>query len=189
MNIKILSFNEEKLINAMIYFIKNTKYCYTIKLFKLLNFLDFEHYRQTGRGVTGLEYKALDMGPVPIDLHERIKQKDSKITDKINIKENTSDIDKVDSREFIIKNKVKFNDEYFSKREMEILETLSYIFKNTPSEDISNFSHIKNSPWERIYKKGEGKNQSIPYELALDNIIIKTMPTIESEELKYRNEL
>ncbi|WP_423905919.1 hypothetical protein [Candidatus Spongiihabitans sp.] len=40
-------------MNAIAYFSRNTKYCYTIKLFKLLYFLDFEHYRQTGSSVAG----------------------------------------------------------------------------------------------------------------------------------------
>ncbi|WP_217994559.1 Panacea domain-containing protein [Rodentibacter caecimuris] len=39
----------------------------------MLYFLDFEHYKQVGRSVTGLDYSAWKMGPVPVDLHEEIK--------------------------------------------------------------------------------------------------------------------
>jgi uncharacterized phage-associated protein len=54
----------EKLAAA--FFAANTKYCGVTKLCKLLYFLDFIHYRQTGRTVTGLEYRAWPKGPVPV---------------------------------------------------------------------------------------------------------------------------
>src|SRR5690348_10199025 len=70
----IVSRDREKLINAIIYFLNNTKHCHTLKLYKLLNFSDFEHFRQTGRTITGLTYKAWQKGPVPTDLHAEIKR-------------------------------------------------------------------------------------------------------------------
>ena len=66
----LISHNREKLINAAIYFADNTQHCGKIKLIKLLYLLDFEHYRQTGIPVTGLEYRAMKMGPVPMALFE-----------------------------------------------------------------------------------------------------------------------
>ena len=63
-----VSHQREKLLNAIIYFIANTKRCHTLKLFKLLYFLDFEHFRQTGQGVTGLRYVAWPKGPAPDEL-------------------------------------------------------------------------------------------------------------------------
>ena len=60
----------KKLLEAMVFFLKNTKHCGAVKLFKLLYFLDMLHYRETGRPVTGLIYKALPYGPVPTDLYE-----------------------------------------------------------------------------------------------------------------------
>ena len=54
----INTYHREKLINAIIYFAQNTKYCGKIKLFKLLYFLDFWHFKQTGKSVTGLDSQA-----------------------------------------------------------------------------------------------------------------------------------
>ncbi|WP_456664297.1 Panacea domain-containing protein [Bradyrhizobium sp. LB13.1] len=59
-----VSRDREKLINAIIYFLGATNHCHTLKLFKLLNFADFEHFRQTGRTIFNLDYKALPKGPV-----------------------------------------------------------------------------------------------------------------------------
>ena len=66
----IKTHEREKLINAIVFFAKNTKYCGKIKLIKLLYFLDFELFRQTGRNVTGLDYRAWKMGPVPTDFYQ-----------------------------------------------------------------------------------------------------------------------
>src|SRR5258707_7034794 len=66
--------DREKLLNAIIYFLGETNHCHTLKLFKLLNFADFEHFRQTGRTIFNLDYRALPMGPVPTRLLDEIKR-------------------------------------------------------------------------------------------------------------------
>ncbi|EQD27720.1 hypothetical protein B2A_15132, partial [mine drainage metagenome] len=71
----LITHEREKLLNAMVFFVSKTKHCGVTKLFKLLNFLDFEHYKQTGRSVTGLDYFAWDYGPVPTALFFEIKDK------------------------------------------------------------------------------------------------------------------
>src|SRR6218665_889637 len=68
----IVSREREKLIQAIVFFAQKTKHPHTMKLFKLLNFLDFEHFRQTGRSVTVLDYAAWDMGPVPPKLWKEL---------------------------------------------------------------------------------------------------------------------
>lgn len=60
--------SREKFIQAILYFAHNVAALGKVKLFKLLYLLDFDHYRQTGRSVTGLEYRAWKMGPVPAEL-------------------------------------------------------------------------------------------------------------------------
>ena len=64
--------SREKLLNAVIFFATSTKFCGKTKLYKLLYFLDFTHFMEVGRSVTGLEYFAWPKGPVPVQLHEEI---------------------------------------------------------------------------------------------------------------------
>lgn len=45
----------QKLVEAVLYFATNVKKLGKVKLFKLLYFLDFEHFRDTGRSVTGMD--------------------------------------------------------------------------------------------------------------------------------------
>ena len=69
-----VSREREKLINAIVFFLKNTNHCHTLKLFKLLNLADFEHFRQKGRTITGLQYRALPKGPVPTALLDEFQR-------------------------------------------------------------------------------------------------------------------
>ena len=68
----IITHHREKLINAIIYFATHTKYCGKTKLLKLLYFLDFSHFKRTGKSVTGLDYFAWGMGPVPKELFKEL---------------------------------------------------------------------------------------------------------------------
>jgi uncharacterized phage-associated protein len=181
-----VSHHREKLLNAIVYFVKNTKYCNTLKLFKLLNFLDFEHYRQTGRSATGLTYVAWKKGPVPDDLWREIQKPKDDLSEAVEITEHRDEItNELERREF--KPKIKFNSRYFTKRELAIMERLADYFKELRADQISRFSHSKKLPWEIVYR-GEGKPAAdIPYDLALSTTpIIHDMPTIDQEELNYR---
>jgi uncharacterized phage-associated protein len=183
-----LSYRREKLLNAIVYFVRNTKYCNTLKLFKLLNFLDFEHYRQTGKSVTGLRYKAWRKGPVPDQLWVEIKTAAPELTGVVEIVEHKGENkDDLTRRDF--KPKARFDDKYFSKREMQIMERLAFFFKELRAEDMSKFSHGKKMPWEKVYRGEGAPPETIPYELAFESAkIIDHMPSIDSREQKYRAE-
>lgn len=64
----------EKLLNAIIFFAQNTRNLGKVKLWNLLYFLDFQHYRDVGRSVTGLQYFAWPKGPVPVELQNEVEQ-------------------------------------------------------------------------------------------------------------------
>ena len=68
----IITYHREKLLNAIIYMANNTMFCGKTKLLKLLYFLDFKHFKQTAKSVTGLDYYAWEKGPVPKKLFEEL---------------------------------------------------------------------------------------------------------------------
>jgi len=159
----LISHNREKLLNSIVYFAKNTRYLGITKLMKLLYFLDFTHFKQTGKSVTGLDYYAWKKGPVPsrlwreiinIDKHDDLKRTISLSGDKEEFQE--------------IKAKEKFNPEYFSKRELKLLKDIALIFKDARAEHIVKVAHLPNDPWDRTIKN-MGKDAMIDYMLALDN--------------------
>ena len=185
-----VSRDREKLINAIIYFLRETNHCHTLKLFKLLNFSDFEHFRQTGRTMFGLDYRALPMGPVPTALLEEIKQGgNDDLKSAVQLFEIRDDITKELQRRDL-KAKSPFDKKYFSKRELKILERVADFFKELKAADMSEFSHMKRLPWRSVYQGGKGSGHLIPPELALDSdAIVHDAPTIDREEMEYRKEL
>ena len=68
------NFYRLKLLNVILYFISNTKRPNLTKLLKLLYFLDFTHFKETGYPALNLIYYAWDYGPVPRDFYEEVKE-------------------------------------------------------------------------------------------------------------------
>ena len=159
----LINHERQKLINAIIYFANNTRYLGKIKLYKLLYFLDFEHFKQTGRPVTGLDYFAWPMGPVPVSLYNETSSPEPDMGSQILFIE--KQIKKGTMLE--VKPLVDFNSEFFSKRELKILQTLSKEFFETIAEDMVEATHLENQPWHMIYNEKNQKQQIIPYELAI----------------------
>ena len=185
-----VSHDREKLINAIIFFSQNTKHCHTLKLFKLLNLLDFEHFRQTGRTVTGLKYAAWDNGPVPPALYQEIKAGPSKdLSSAVTIRDIRDEFsDKLLKRD--IRAKAKFHPGVFTPRERKIMECLAEIFLEARGDDMREFSHIKGLPWKKVYGSGEGRRLPIDPTLSFDSEpMMHKEPTIEKDEYEYRKEL
>lgn len=160
---------QEKLINAILYFVQNTKNCYKMKLFKLLFYLDFIHIKQYGTDVTGLNYYTLPMGPVPLDLMDSFSEtKENDFKDFFTVTP-LQDEENPDYKWYKIlpKKGVKPNLKLFTPRELEILDNLAFMYKDTTAKQMSDITHLKNSPWDKT-KDEKGMNQLISYELAHD---------------------
>jgi uncharacterized phage-associated protein len=186
-----VSHDREKLLNAIIYFLGATSHCHTLKLFKLLNFTDFEHFRQTGRTIFNLRYRALPKGPVPTELLEEIKRGGgSDLKAAVTLYEVKDEVtDALLRRD--LKARAKFDKQYFTKRELKILERVAEFFRDLKAEDMSEFSHQKSNPWKSVYgEKGEGSGRLISPELILDTEpLMKEAPTISRDELEDRKAL
>ncbi|MDL2122845.1 MAG: SocA family protein [Deltaproteobacteria bacterium] len=160
----IITHHREKIINSIIYFAKNTKYCGKTKLLKLLYFLDFFHFKQTGKSVTGLEYFAWNMGPVPKVLFEELSG-----NMKPDMKNAIEDLPVEGFQQ--IKPKKKFEDKYFSKKEIKLLKDISFIFQDAKADDMVESTHLKNEPWDRTLKE-KGEFQKIDYLLSIDSELL-----------------
>jgi uncharacterized phage-associated protein len=148
----IVSHARDKLINTIVYFAQHTKYCGKIKLIKLLYLLDFEHFRQTGRSVTGMDYLAWKMGPVPLNLYQDIAIEPEKVFDYM--------------RETAVA-RVDFDDSHFTRRELRIMADLAARFHESLSKPMIDVTHAELGPWVKIWDTGRGNNERIPYLLAL----------------------
>lgn len=157
----IITYHREKLINAIIYFACHTNKCGKTKLMKLLYFLDFKHFKETGKSVTGQDYYAWNFGPVPqkvfLELSDGIRPDLAKAIHKLP----PTDFKRITP-------KASFKTKYFSKRELQMLEEISFMFKDASADEMVEVTHFKNTPWDRTLKH-LGEKKKIEYELAIDD--------------------
>src|SRR5919106_3734611 len=136
----LLTHEREKLINTIVFFARETNCLGKTKLFKLLYFLDFEHFKETGRSVTDLDYYAWKMGPVPVALHEEVDMPEPDMAEKLQFEEKPVKHGTM----LTIKPLAKFEPSYFSKRELRIMEQLAEEFKDMLAEDMIEATRLEN---------------------------------------------
>lgn len=143
----------DRLKNVMLYFIEKCHGVFFTKMNKLLFYSDFLAYRQTGKGITGLAYKAIDYGPVPVrwdriysfydDIHPEIKEFP-------------------DGREgTILTSELLPDKSQFSQEELEILDAVYQRFKKEGPTKISETSHQ-----EEAWKKYINHDELISFDMA-----------------------
>ena len=158
-----------KLLNATLFFAKKTKHLNITKLSKLLYFLDFSHFQQTGYPSIGLRYHAFKWGPVPIDFWLEVK--DGSVAEDFEGKiAMIPRIDELDSsrKGFEFRPMLEPDLSVFTPREKEILERLADIYRDAKAWQISEVSHLPKEPWD-ITIKETGENSPIDYLLAIDD--------------------
>ena len=162
----IINHNKEKTYNAITYFVENTILCNKKKTYKLLYFLDFLHFEKTGRSVTGFEYYAWDMGPVPKVLHQAIQNNDEELLEHFEIEHHfTGEYESIS-----LKSRRPFERKYFSRRELKLLEEIATNFYMQTGKEMEDFTHREGTPWHRVYKVEENRNGEIPYAYQLDDL-------------------
>lgn len=162
-----MNHTRRKLLNAILFFAKNTRNLNTTKLCKLLFFFDFEHFRDTGYPVIGLHYYAFEKGPVPKKFWLEIK--DGKSPDDFRHAltiQRISDLDQEEYKELRFAAKTEPDLRVFSPREQKILKKLVEIYKDATAAQLSEISHLKNAPWDKTYRNS-GLNSLIDYSLVL----------------------
>lgn len=139
-----------KLASVIGYFSHFVNNLYKVKLMKLLWYADSLHFRRHGKSMTGLVYKHMPYGALPIAFDEIIYLPTVKVIEEILY-------DDIGYK--IVPNK-EVNVSDFSLEELAVLETVTSTFKNYKSREIVNYMHE-----EKAYTDTEAY-QIIPYSLA-----------------------
>ena len=174
---------KEKLKNAIIYFVLQDKTVKLTKLMKLLFYLDFRHYRETGYSVTGMVYFAWTKGPVPAQVYEELinkKDHDLGLKGIMSIIKSPNDIDQLESK-IKLPALAKFSNHPFTKREVKILQDVSEMLDGYSASLVSEASHEQDQPWD-ITRKTKGDNADIDYELAFRGLDQDTIDEIHEEQ-------
>lgn len=145
-----------KLLEAIVFFVEHTRKCGAVKLFKLLYFMDMLHFRETGRSVTGLKYKALPFGPVPTDLFSEFKSPAPDLAATVKITAAPKAQDEEPTRT-IIQPVRHWEDRYLTVREKRIAGELAEMFLEASADDMSNVSHARGGPWDKARAKNPGR--------------------------------
>ncbi len=145
--------NIGKLKNVILYFIEQSQGIFFTKMNKLLFYTDFLSYKTYGRGMTGLCYRAIDFGPVPVHW-DRIYSCFDEIQQEIvrfsNGKEGTR-----------LTSTLSPDLSEFTEQECELLSAVHHRFRKMTSTQISEESH-KEEAWRQFI----GTSGYIDYQLA-----------------------
>lgn len=154
-------YQKQKNLSVIAFFAANFKISGLTKLYKFMSFADFNCIKKTGKSITGLDYKAYQYGPFPEELNEEIHNKDSFLGTNVSIETPAG------SKIKLVRVRVSFQEKYFSKIEMQILNDMLYIFQDVKTQDMVFASHERNSPWKRTVDT-KGERALIDSRLALD---------------------
>lgn len=143
----------DKIENMIIYFLSNCKNVYKTKLNKLLWYTDFLNFKESNQSISGLAYRHLPFGAVPIAIDEILKTLNSiQIEEKENLE--------VGYTYFEISTEKSFNPDCFTSKEILNLEKISNKFKNIGNKKISDQMHQ-----EKAYKDTKDR-EYIDYKFA-----------------------
>ena len=143
----------DRLKNILLFFISKGNGVFFTKMNKLLFYADFMAYRVTGKSVSGLAYKAIAHGPVPVRwdrIYSFFDEIDQEIVQFSDGREGTKLVSKLSP------DMAEFSDD-----ELKILEYVSQRFKNETPTQISETSHE-----EEAWKKYKDSDKLISFEMA-----------------------
>lgn len=151
----MLAYRKERIDNIVLYFAsehykKTKKYLSQTALYKYLAFFEFRHLKKHGDMPLELHYRAMQYGPVPIDIYEH--REDINYFPKVLFEKKTLESGKAI---FIVKPIGKFEDDYFSENELEDMRDLIEIFAQqwVGAQVMSDGSHQALRSWRVTYKK------------------------------------
>lgn len=161
------NFYREKLVNAILFFARETNRLNMTKLSKLLHYFDFRHFAETGYPAIGLIYQSFHRGPVPKELWLELKdgERPYDFGDNLSITVK-KDVGDPTWKEIEFKALADPDMSVFTPREKRILEQVSEIFKGSSGKLMSEASHQEGDPWD-ITVRQKGYNQDIDYILGL----------------------
>lgn len=151
--------NFEKITEMVVYFSDKLS-PFKTKMNKLLFYADFLMFKQSCFSISGMRYKAIEMGPVPINFQSIFEYLANK--DEIDIF-TTEFPQGYIGEQFKSKNDRPFRVELFSENELNVLEKVANVFKPTSTNQMIEISHL-----EEAWKKNEKNKSVISYEYAFD---------------------
>jgi hypothetical protein len=151
--------NLEKFTEMVVFFTEKLQPWKT-KLNKLLFYADFVMHKQSGYSISGVQYRAIPMGPVPNNFNSIFEYLAN--NDDVDVYYTTFP-DGGAGEQFKPNSKRAFNSELFTENELQILVNIAERFKNTTTNEIIEISHK-----ERAWKENKDEKRIIDYKYSFD---------------------
>lgn len=151
--------NFEKFTEMVVFFSEKME-PFKTKINKLLFYSDFLMFKKSCFSISGMRYKAIDMGPVPNNFQSIFEYLSN--INEINIT-TTEFSNGYTGEKFTVRENRYFKADLFSANELETLERVANVFKSTSTHDIIELSHL-----EEAWKKNEKGKSEISYEYAFE---------------------
>ncbi|MDR1389992.1 MAG: SocA family protein [Treponema sp.] len=148
------AYRKERLENAMLFFAqehykKTRKYLSQTALYKYLAFFEFRYLNKTGNMPLELTYRAMERGPVPIEVYDK---RDT------NGAFSTVTFEPFQTQDgnfgYLVKPKGKFNADYFAEAELDEMKALIEMFaQGWGAAVMSDATHTSIKAWKKTYAK------------------------------------
>lgn len=156
--------NMDKALEMIVYFtheMTRGNKLWKTKMNKLLFYADFCHFKNYGNSISGLEYRAIQRGPVPskfASLYEYAACND--FVDIYYTELSDGNLGEM----FEPNDKRGFESDKFSESELEVLEEVSKRFSNVSTQEIVNLSH-EEIAWQMNYESKALIDYNLAFEL------------------------
>jgi putative zinc finger/helix-turn-helix YgiT family protein len=151
--------NFEKFTEMVVFFSEKIK-PFKTKMNKLLFYADFLMFKQSCFSISGVRYKAIDMGPVPNNFQSIFEYLFNK--EEIDIITTEFPLGYT-GEQFISKSDRPFKACLFSVEELDVLEKIAFAFKQKSTNDMIALSHL-----EEGWKENEKNKNVISYKYAFE---------------------
>lgn len=118
-----VTLQRDRFLNSILYFVAETRQCNWVKSFRLLCLLEIEHFRQTGRGVTGVCWNKREEGLFPDCCLRRREDLAPHVVDAWTGNH---------YQDLVIKDGGIFDEEAFTPRQLRIMAKLAEHYRDTP---------------------------------------------------------
>jgi len=180
------SYRKERIDNALLFFAENhykktKRYLSQTFLYKYLAFFEFRYLKAAGDMPLELTYKAMERGPVPMEIYGNRDKPDyfTKVIFKLFQT-------KGDGTGYIVKPNGIFDPDYFAKAELEEMNNLIEMFAQqwVTATEISEASHQAIKAWKKTYTR-QPNAEIDPIEEFDRDITSIPEEALHTEELKY----
>ena len=141
---------DSKKFTEMVVFFAETIQPFKTKMNKLLFYADFLMFKQKGISISGVQYVAIDMGPVPNNFNGIFEYLANEDLVDIHCKNFPNGFY---GEQFVANENKKFDPSLFSEEELNVLNHISEVFKSTSTRDIIDISHKENAWIENVETK------------------------------------